>query len=128
MLFLIVIPALVAVCHGFIPTQHASFVTRQLQRSSSPLALNKLYERSHASLHMMSDSSAVPAAIPKVPKADEKIPAKTLKKLIPLGMMFFCILFNYTILRYACYSSYLLFLMQLTCFALIIETLKTFWS
>jgi ATP:ADP antiporter, AAA family len=49
----------------------------------------------------MSDAAVGPSAVPaKVePAQSEKIAPKTLKKLIPLGMMFFCILFNYTILR-----------------------------
>ncbi|OEL13261.1 Plastidic ATP/ADP-transporter [Dichanthelium oligosanthes] len=47
-------------------------------------------------------ASAVPAPAPQQDKATRKflgIDVKTMKKIVPLGLMFFCILFNYTILR-----------------------------
>jgi AAA family ATP:ADP antiporter len=50
---------------------------------------------------MSVDGGAIPlapAAQPE-PVKSEKMSPKTLKKLLPLGLMFFCILFNYTILR-----------------------------
>ncbi|CAD6230626.1 unnamed protein product [Miscanthus lutarioriparius] len=47
-------------------------------------------------------SAAVPAPAPQPEESSTKflgIDVKTLKKIVPLGLMFFCILFNYTILR-----------------------------
>lgn len=50
-----------------------------------------------------SDGSAItpvePIPVPDVPKTFLGQDIRTLKKVIPLGLMFFCILFNYTILR-----------------------------
>ena len=48
--------------------------------------------------------SASSAAVPAIPEEDKKpgflgIATITWKKIVPLGFMFFCILFNYTILR-----------------------------
>jgi len=48
--------------------------------------------------------SASSAAMPAIPEEDKKpgfmgIAPITWKKIVPLGFMFFCILFNYTILR-----------------------------
>jgi AAA family ATP:ADP antiporter len=49
-------------------------------------------------------TSASSAAVPAIPEDDKKpgflgIANITWKKILPLGFMFFCILFNYTILR-----------------------------
>jgi AAA family ATP:ADP antiporter len=47
-------------------------------------------------------AAAVPAPVPQPPEESKKflgVGLPTLKKIIPLGLMFFCILFNYTILR-----------------------------
>nr|CAB3477756.1 unnamed protein product [Digitaria exilis] len=45
-------------------------------------------------------AAAVPAPLPEeTTKKFLGIDVKTLKKILPLGLMFFCILFNYTILR-----------------------------
>ena len=48
--------------------------------------------------------SASSAAVPAIPEEEKKpgflgIAPITWKKIVPLGFMFFCILFNYTILR-----------------------------
>ncbi|KAL6614835.1 hypothetical protein ACP70R_037105 [Stipagrostis hirtigluma subsp. patula] len=43
--------------------------------------------------------AGVPAAQPEGGKKFLGVDVKTLKKIVPLGLMFFCILFNYTILR-----------------------------
>eukprot|EP00959_Pyramimonas_sp_CCMP1952_P359784 7533568-Pyramimonas_sp.AAC.1 len=42
---------------------------------------------------------AVPAPVPEEDKKFLGVQVSTLEKVIPLGFMFFCILFNYTILR-----------------------------
>ncbi|KAG6544306.1 hypothetical protein Mapa_014309 [Marchantia paleacea] len=44
-------------------------------------------------------AASEPAPVSKAPKKIFGVEAVTLKKVIPLGLMFFCILFNYTILR-----------------------------
>ncbi len=49
-------------------------------------------------------SASSSAAVPAIPEEDKKpgfmgIAPITWKKIVPLGFMFFCILFNYTILR-----------------------------
>ncbi|KAL6842712.1 hypothetical protein ACP4OV_027556 [Aristida adscensionis] len=43
--------------------------------------------------------AAVPAAQPEGGRRFLGVDVQTLKKIVPLGLMFFCILFNYTILR-----------------------------
>jgi AAA family ATP:ADP antiporter len=63
-----------------------------------------LKRRSGAGSGGAPQAAAAAAAVP-APQAEEAtkkflgIDVKTLKKIVPLGLMFFCILFNYTILR-----------------------------
>lgn len=58
----------------------------------SPLDRTKTEKRR---LHLCHAGAAVPSEKPKFLGVE----IQTLKKIVPLGLMFFCILFNYTILR-----------------------------
>ncbi|CAL4955435.1 unnamed protein product [Urochloa decumbens] len=71
-----------------------------LPRRDAVLGLGFLKRRAAAGAPQAAAAAAVPAPLPE--EASKKflgIDLKTLKKIVPLGLMFFCILFNYTILR-----------------------------
>eukprot|EP00271_Cylindrocystis_brebissonii_P017775 TRINITY_DN4759_c0_g1_i1.p1 TRINITY_DN4759_c0_g1~~TRINITY_DN4759_c0_g1_i1.p1 ORF type:complete len:708 (-),score=157.70 TRINITY_DN4759_c0_g1_i1:1050-3173(-) len=71
---------------GASPSESSSFLSADVSRSTKPLAL----------VPQAAGGAAVTPAVPKKFLGQE---LTTLKKVIPLGVMFFCILFNYTILR-----------------------------
>ncbi|CAL4948453.1 unnamed protein product [Urochloa decumbens] len=71
-----------------------------LPRRDAVLGHGFLKRRAAAGAPQAAAAAAVPAPLPE--EASKKflgIDLKTLKKIVPLGLMFFCILFNYTILR-----------------------------
>ncbi|CAO1948501.1 unnamed protein product [Urochloa humidicola] len=71
-----------------------------LPRRDAILGNGFLRRRAAAPQAAAAAAAAVPAPQPE--EATKKflgIDVKTLKKIVPLGLMFFCILFNYTILR-----------------------------
>ncbi|PIA31630.1 hypothetical protein AQUCO_04900140v1 [Aquilegia coerulea] len=81
-------------------TQFTTFPTSSLSRFHTSTLLS-LKPNTHSQI-CCSSATTNAASLPSEPS----IPAKflgvelvTLKKVIPLGLMFFCILFNYTILR-----------------------------
>jgi AAA family ATP:ADP antiporter len=99
MLQAVLIVALCASAGAFslAPSRMAALSTRQGLQLPSSFA--KTSASRTTSLVMNADNTAglsVPAA---EPVKKEGMSAKTIKKLLPLGLMFFCILFNYTILR-----------------------------
>ncbi|OAY82942.1 Plastidic ATP/ADP-transporter [Ananas comosus] len=91
--------------HGFSPNAPNSSFSPQ-----SSLFSSKQRNPTHGwwfcsrdgSLHVRRAGAAIPAPAPEPEQEKPKflgVEVQTLKKIIPLGIMFFCILFNYTILR-----------------------------
>ena len=77
----------------------ASF-QQQAKRSSRPRLSRRQAQRPSASAVAASAAIAGDGAdVPAEKKGFMGIEAFTWQKIIPLGFMFFCILFNYTILR-----------------------------
>lgn len=66
-----------------------------------PARISGLNVRTMSSPLLMTTDGAAALPVPAAPEPakSEKLSPKTIKKLLPLGLMFFCILFNYTILR-----------------------------
>lgn len=97
--------ALCAVSEGF----NANLASRSLLQhvSNSPAAISERMKSlpavtSSPRSPMWLSSTAAPAEQTSEPKPDlteKAVPNKTMKKIIPLGLMLFFILFNYTILR-----------------------------
>uniref|UniRef100_A0A6V7QQN8 ADP,ATP carrier protein n=1 Tax=Ananas comosus var. bracteatus TaxID=296719 RepID=A0A6V7QQN8_ANACO len=96
------------------PTKTLSWVLPKCSQSSfspeSSLFSSKQRNPTHGwcfrsrdgSLHVRRAGAAIPAPAPEPEQEKPKflgVEVQTLKKIIPLGIMFFCILFNYTILR-----------------------------
>ncbi|KAL5702186.1 AAA-ATPase ASD [Ranunculus cassubicifolius] len=80
------------------PIQFPTFSASPLSQFNSQALLSRKPNtqfRVHSSAASIDDSGAKPS----VPAKYFGVELVTLKKVIPLGLMFFCILFNYTILR-----------------------------
>ncbi|EED89861.1 predicted protein [Thalassiosira pseudonana CCMP1335] len=88
--------------HGFSPAGRTGSLVCPVSTASSSVRFANKYDGKRSRLYMSEGGEA--AALPPKKGFLEKIkssmpPAKERKKLVPLAMMFFFILFNYTILR-----------------------------
>ena len=79
--------------------QSISPLQQQAHRATRPSLLRRPAQRPVASAVAASAAAASDGADVAPKKGFLGIEAITWKKIIPLGFMFFCILFNYTILR-----------------------------
>uniref|UniRef100_A0A1D1Y500 ADP,ATP carrier protein n=1 Tax=Anthurium amnicola TaxID=1678845 RepID=A0A1D1Y500_9ARAE len=95
--------------HGFPPRQGNLLVSRSPPAERPLLSPGDVYVRDefrrrerrsggNGGCQQLQTCRAGSAAVPE-PKKLLGVEVMTLKKIIPLGLMFFCILFNYTILR-----------------------------
>eukprot|EP00250_Pteridium_aquilinum_P014272 c21881_g1_i1 orf=388-2619(+) len=86
-------------CKGLAPASDFVCADSKLNPSTASKSLKRRLNsvRASASASDLAPSDSTPK--PAAPKKIFGVEAVTLKKVIPLGLMFFCILFNYTILR-----------------------------
>jgi len=108
LLALAIIMTMTPSCLSFVPTARTCTTVTPLTSSrmmKSPVSVNSMqhgYKQHQSQRFMSSSEGTVPAPEKKgfLKKIASSLPpANERKKLIPLALMFFCILFNYTILR-----------------------------